>query len=294
MLIILEGPDGAGKTTLAEQLRTVYDLGYHHEGPPPNGANPLWYYGGVLNSFRGNRMVMDRLALGERVYGPIYRNRDGVGEAGWRLFTRLVRAAGAVQVLCLPPPEAALKTWQHAKRDELYRQHGDEKFMATYTRYGFLGHTQDFIYDYTREGEFERLRDWLERTPTLANLPLGMVGHPNARYLLVGDQVGGVETGTHGIDLPFFTTKGSAAYLTETLDLAGFKEEELAFINSRKASGHRNLIPRFPRTFALGKEAQHACRTQGISHVSVPHPQFRKRFQHAEIAGYARMFKENR
>jgi MoxR-like ATPase len=67
MIVILEGPDGAGKTTLAEQLAKKYGLVYKHEGPPPPKVNVLEYYGQLLDEARGKNVVFDRLALGERV-----------------------------------------------------------------------------------------------------------------------------------------------------------------------------------------------------------------------------------
>lgn len=283
MLIILEGPDGAGKTTLARALQERYTLGYHHEGPPPRDEPVLWYYGRVLDSFRGQNVVLDRLALGERVYGPVYRGVDELGDEGWALFERLTCAVAATQVLCLPPIDAVIRTWRHAGRDEMYRADGEEKLIRSYKRYGFLGHTQNFVYDYTRAGELERLTAQLARRNAIP-LPRGYLGSPQAKVLLVGDQVGDL---TKGVDLPFFTTQGSAAYLNRALKLAEFQEGDTAFVNAYDAVGRENAIdPRF-KIVALGDKAATVCRRQGLDFIQVAHPQYRKRFLYARIHEYA-------
>jgi hypothetical protein len=282
VIIVLEGPDGAGKTTLARVLQETYGLDYHHEGPPPRDEPVLWHYGRVLDSFRGRRIVLDRLALGERVYGPVYRGRDELGDEGWALFERLTCAVAAVQVLCLPPVDNVLRTWRYEQRDEMYRAGGEEQLIRTYRRYGFLGHTQDFVFDYTRPGELDRLTQFLTRR-SWTGLPSGYLGSPQAKLLLVGDQVGDV---TKGVDLPFFTTQGSASYLNRALHLAGYTAAELAFVNARNRAGQENVLdPRF-RIVALGDQAATVCRRQGVDFVQVAHPQFRKRFHHHRIAEY--------
>ena len=39
-VVVLEGPDGGGKTALANEL-VRHGYTYHHEGPPPKNVDPL-------------------------------------------------------------------------------------------------------------------------------------------------------------------------------------------------------------------------------------------------------------
>ena len=102
-VIILEGPDGGGKTTLARELEKHGFL-YRHEGPPPLGRDQVEYYMRSLNqAIEGpSDVVFDRLYLGELVYGPIIRGIDNLsGLEGLTLFNRLHRSKTIHQYLCL-------------------------------------------------------------------------------------------------------------------------------------------------------------------------------------------------
>ncbi len=69
-LIILEGADLVGKTTLASLF---VSRGYylHHEGPPPSGVTACEHYSQVVEKLVAAHedVVIDRFHLGEIVYG---------------------------------------------------------------------------------------------------------------------------------------------------------------------------------------------------------------------------------
>lgn len=80
MIYILEGPDGAGKTTLAniiaEQRKASvvhsyfdksWDIKAHHMD--------MWKAANIINEWRD--VVLDRWAPSEAVYGPIFRDKAG-------------------------------------------------------------------------------------------------------------------------------------------------------------------------------------------------------------------------
>jgi energy-coupling factor transporter ATP-binding protein EcfA2 len=149
MIVILEGPDGSGKTTLAKTLQERYGLLYRHEGPPPEDVAPLTYYCDILEEHRHDNIVFDRFALGERVYGPILRHGDRIGELGWYTFVSYAQSLGVVQVVCLPPPDACHSVWASGRSEMLK---SDREFFMSYAAFAyFAGDAAQLRYDWTRQ-----------------------------------------------------------------------------------------------------------------------------------------------
>jgi hypothetical protein len=282
VIIILEGIDGSGKSTLAHSLTNhIRNLGYHHEGVPPKQGSLLEYYGALLQAARQSTgIVLDRLALGERVYGPIMRNEDRLGPDGWRIFQRLITASGAHQIICCPNYGTCLKNWSSGRPEYISRV---AQFKDVYVRYTELNVPDTITYDYEHDS-FTLLLDRLHMPRK--TLPPSMIGSPNATYLFVG------ERGSGAIDLPFFGLSNSSGYINQALQLAGFEEKDMAFINAFTLDGHMtNMIPVFPKVIALGREAGAVCDDQGVDHQQVPHPQFWARFKHNDMLGYVSLLK---
>lgn len=86
-LIIVEGLDHTGKTTLIKSLRRRIKnhkvLGLSSANPP-NGVDQLWsiqHYRSILQIsekllHNDWTVITDRFHIGETVYGPLYRNSD--------------------------------------------------------------------------------------------------------------------------------------------------------------------------------------------------------------------------
>lgn len=105
--IIIEGPDGAGKTKLARTLCFALGMDYHHEGPPPIGARPGEHYLKVLNNTH-KPTVFDRFHLGEIIYGPLLRGAGGLNPGEVRDLNWASAIRGGQVILCLPPWETCL------------------------------------------------------------------------------------------------------------------------------------------------------------------------------------------
>jgi len=284
-IIILEGPDGAGKTVLARHLQERYHIAYRHEGPTPADRSPLLYYGGILDACRDVPVVFDRFALGERVYGPLLRGGDRLGDLGWHVFQYLVHAVGAVQILCLPPYDVCLRNWR-GRAHELFT---DERLLrASYRAFESAESWHDYTYDYTVDVEADLMTALDRRVPCA--LPEGMLGGPAADILLVGDR--GADP-TAPLDLPFYSTAGSSGYLFTTLALAKLDATRVALINAYRHDGSAWPIPHtYRRVVALGHAAAQACRQQHVPHTTIPHPQYWRRFHRHDIMVYVQRLQE--
>lgn len=290
MIIILEGPDGAGKTTLAKQLAEAFQLRIHHEGPPPKNVSVLQHYGRILDAARGQNVVFDRLYVGERVYGPIVRGEDRLGGDGYKRMRQLSWAVGALEILCLPSFEVCLTNWQNRKGELFADAAKLRQVHDSYRRY--FTASMYLQYDFTSaDWGWPWLRKTLEMVvPTWDSLPARMTGHPKATYLFVGDRGGDPD---YRPDLPFFATSGSAQYLHNRLQDAGFDDSDVAFINSfSHETGKIETIPQtFQKVIALGLHADKICHQQGVQHVKIPHPQFWKRFHAYQSREYTKLLK---
>lgn len=148
MIVIIEGPDGAGKTQLARHLAEEYHLHYHHEGPPPAGADVFKHYADLLDGALERPTVFDRFALGERVYGPVLRGKDGFTDERWDTFTKLLKLHGAQTILCLPSYITCHTNWSSG-RPEMFDN--ADLFFQAYQRWAMLAMTErsiDHIYNY--------------------------------------------------------------------------------------------------------------------------------------------------
>jgi len=95
--VVLDGPDGAGKTTLAKIICKQYGMWYRHEGPPPPGVPVFQHYSGLLEQTT-EPTVFDRLHVGELVYGPLLRGASGLTREQVDELNEQVTL-----VICLPP-----------------------------------------------------------------------------------------------------------------------------------------------------------------------------------------------
>jgi GTPase SAR1 family protein len=138
MHIVIEGPDCSGKTTLANQLCEMLSFEYRHEGPPLSEPT-----------------IIDRFALGERVYGPILRGKDRLGEEGLLKVQQVMLKLNVFQIICLPPNNALWKAFidSSVKGNELLGPVQYEASIDAWTQHC----RNTYLYDYTAPTALEQL-----------------------------------------------------------------------------------------------------------------------------------------
>lgn len=160
-LIILEGPDGSGKTTLAEYLVKHHQAHYMHL-TYDKSWNMFDYMTEHLTAAinmleQGHLVIIDRHWMSEEIYAKVFRGGSPWPYMG-RLFDRIILKYSGTYVLCIPGDlRAYLKAYNDLKesRIEMY-----DTMESVYKEYVAL---QDkcikehwphlFGYDYQTEGK---------------------------------------------------------------------------------------------------------------------------------------------
>lgn len=119
MIIIIEGPDGSGKTTLAEKLHKQTKYPIVHMSQPKTEDEKKRMLGEYLQMVRnGKNMIFDRCWYSEMAYGPVMRGGSAISYPDMYMLEEQLAKAGAI-IIYATGPKAAL--WQRCqKRGEDY------------------------------------------------------------------------------------------------------------------------------------------------------------------------------
>lgn len=304
MFIILEGVDGSGKSSLASDIAarihkqypgdTVHEL---HSGPLK--TDPYTAYIKPFLDYKpgsGVHYVCDRLHVGERIYGPLYRGQSAITGAQWVWIEMWLASRGATLVHVTQTLETIRKRLAARGEDFLQDEHVEQVWRD------FTYHTADTITHSLIAKPDGDNTDWVTNAVALGeihetaamHLPPSYVGSPHAPVLLVGDRRGGKPP--YEYDGAFRPVRGnSGEYLLTALyhardnDPYGYFWQDFGLINS--ASDEEPLLTRavdnHSYVAALGKEA--SKRLYFKEHAKLPHPQYVRRFWHDRQAEYGKM-----
>lgn len=296
-VIILEGPDGGGKSTLARYLQDRYGYAVCKTNQPKEGEDLFTSYTGslvaALNHYRP--VVFDRHYLGEAIYGPIMRGEDRLGTRGRRLIERLLVSRGVHLILCLPTWAQLLEAWK-AKNGDDYLRNEDQlnKINNAYHREMDRGLPNATVYQWSLEERAEVIASCLFEP--LPAYPSFMTGYPGATTLIVGERVNPKAVPW---DLPFHHLGNCSDWLLDRLDDAHIPERSLCWANALNRLGEVNPLDQaltacdnLKRVIALGDKATEVCRERfnGTTEVvPLPHPQYWKRFKARQADEYTQM-----
>lgn len=153
MLIIIEGADCTGKTTLAKEL--IKTIGEKHVSfiskGPPTSDNPIVEYLWPLANYAPNsnqHLICDRWHVGEMIYPKIFNRKSIMTTTEFELINDVIHKLGGV-IIYLEPPLS--------KVHERFNTRGD-KFISnidvlteSYIRFKMFMETE-FNYEYDPYG----------------------------------------------------------------------------------------------------------------------------------------------
>lgn len=321
MLIIIEGPDGAGKTTLAgaieeEASRQKIAVFRRSARPPrPPDRNPFEEYEATLLreplGRPGNEIlrqdllvIQDRWAMGELIYGPLKRGASRLSAGGLLHCEMLAMAHGAIKIAMIPSLGIVVKRLQkngdwlllpEHKRGDLFDTGEITMIWDSYSSlaplywYDVLRRQPDVSHILALLARARYRAEWSGEVQ--AKVP-GYIGSQRPGVILAGD----VRSGAGDPDPAFthaFTPAGpgSALYLMDALAIHCRQVlRSFGILNTGEEGMDLKIADDLlgPRQWiALGVSAARRLDEAGIEYVQVAHPQWQRRFRHNEIAGYA-------
>jgi len=298
-LILLEGPDGAGKTTLAEHICKRYNGTYIHR--TWSKTMDVWEHHTeglrLANDYlaEGKLVVMDRLYPSEMIYGKAFRNGGQYGDYNARSMERVFLRMAGVMVLAVPKNIEYIKA-VHAEKFKKGLEHFDS-VSAVAERYvdwaygskdrpvdgdlveqqsalgGFIHLNANYplVYNVIEDGDYmddvadeiiARLEITRQRQFSAAldtNTP-NVLGHKAmAKFLFIGERVGDPKGWSRW---PFYGKRYSPDFLNRALHELRFNETHGAWTNAWDES---NCLPKIYaeaphlKVIPLGREAERRC-----------------------------------
>lgn len=306
MFITLEGPDGSGKTTLADVLESALSPvdRLHHGVPIKHPLEELelpiqsYWAGGPRN------LLTDRWYWSQYIYGPIYRNfNDYPGAlATHRHIELFLRSRGNFTALLLPPPEVCLERAQ--ARGEAGSEPKDRGFLehlrAVHAGYRsvFAETSLESVRIDSTDVDREALAALIVRGAAeaegrvihLRDFP-SYIGPPSPTVLLVTDRPSpGRSAHEHVAPLPPYPDTAGRYLLSALRDpwwrACGLVGTETAGGASVRLGVLWSSL-RCPAVVALGPAASAMLDVYSIPHGAVPHPHYWRRFHHWRPELYA-------
>jgi len=136
LVIILEGPDGGGKTTLANKLSIMTGYKIAHFSYPRTQDDIDRMYTMYVDALKSaGNVIFDRCWYSDMVYGPVMRDGATITYPQMFELERLAARRGAIVVYCTDSKTAL---WQRAMRRGEDYVTSKEKFDAICDGYDVL------------------------------------------------------------------------------------------------------------------------------------------------------------
>lgn len=309
MLIILEGPDGAGKTMLAREIqRQLYGTDsvtvVLHKGPPKSDG--FTEYLVPLDTYtpgRGLNVICDRWHLGELVYPEIFNREPVLDRLQFGYLDLFLRSRGALLVHVTASYGTLIKRVRERESGESYLEviqgcdgFGRSRSISTLPWYPVdtTVHQHEDLVE-TAKRIIARAQATENGVKELAEFP-NYAGPPRPDLLLLGDV-----RGKKRLDIPTAfapLSSSSGQYLHRAIDGEALAGGRVGFANVHECQFDDlwETLGR-PATVVLGNEAHDTVVSDARPMLQyefgyVPHPQFVRRFHHHHAAGYGRLIRD--
>ncbi len=291
MLVLLEGADGVGKTTLAHDICAKYGYDYLKFVVPDEHPMDYWFRNGLANITKPT--VIDRLHLSEEAYGPVFRDGSALSPLDFWAMEGFLWARRTVLVVCSTSWERMQEN--QAKTEGEY--HGEKQRDVAVNFGNLLSRTSLplNIYDYTvpltRQLTWQTVEAVHSQPGEVDPTTAGM-GNPRAKYWFVGERPAKVDDG-RPLQYRMCFHSPAGEYLRQTLELLSLKWDSIRISNSLNWEGEPyDLSAEYerlgrPKVVALGRIANEELDKALVPHSVVRHPQSWRRFDYHNMEGYA-------
>jgi thymidylate kinase len=299
-MIIIEGPDGAGKTTLVQYIKAKN--GHAVVKPYYPKKNQLSYYlhSGAL--YKG--YFLERYYLSEVVYPRFKLNREPMED--WKqhqIEASLLHYAPVIFYL-RPDRETIIKNI-NTRGDDYISEDEVDRMLVEYDAAIERSHIPIVRYDYTKDDVEAKLQEAIDihvENNESAEYMHQWLSSGNTLYeegiMFVGEDPSDKSVG-EGFIRAFMSDKGSSAFLHQSLTKAGVYENEMPYFTNwgkgfdndeDKLDALKQEIDMVkPRVvICLGKE----IRDKAQQEVWIEHPSYVKRFHSKDHEWYINKIKE--
>jgi hypothetical protein len=286
-LLILDGPDGGGKSTIAKAM-VANGWHYVHCGAYPGVKRGLGrlYVEAMAPALLGLQdTVLDRCWFDEAIYGAAFRGgADRLNHAFRRMLDRVAARCETAVYLCLPPVETCLATFR-SRRGVEYLQKEEQlrevwRGFANAHADGDLTNLPTVLRDYTSRKPIQVPR------PTYPHdVEARSAGFLDAPVVIVGEGFAERRDFDPLFQAPFvaFDHAGCSAWLTWELIKAGVPERALLWVNADDPQLDRVIEADIKKrrlivTLGAKAHARIAGNWSRVQMLSSVHPQAAKRF----------------
>jgi hypothetical protein len=289
-IIVVEGPDLAGKTTLVQNLVShLMNVEMLRQGPPPRDVDILehylrpiqrWCYDPML--VRPKWLVLDRWHVGELFYGPLLRGGSRLTRQQADYIDMVLQTFGCNFTYVTQPPSVLQRRWD-LRGDGMIKREWLADLYHEYT--GWMD--QRPHWDVYTESHF--------RFAGFGPAPLAgpYIGPVRPKVLLLGD-----ERNDPRFIFPFVPARATSGHwLMGALRDGNVNHMDVGIMNACEVSS-RELHTQWlalgePPVVALGRKAEKAWKNTGhMLTVYVNHPQYERRFHYLRMKEYGQKIKD--